>query len=216
MGDKMTLEQVRDWLRGKTFTSLEEAAANPCPTQAQMADAIDAHLNAAKGEVKPFGWVEADVVPSLLPDEEGFCADGIECMILRERNEHHTTPIYAYSVSSNAAQDAPDDPVAWTVIDSNGESSIGGWLDMRHYEAAVSFATLRKDHHYAFAYARPSSPDDVRDAKRYRKLRSLIDEADPISNEAATIRNITDDSINRGSECLNLYLDDMDAREGGE
>jgi hypothetical protein len=42
----MTLEDVRDCLRGKTYKSMEEAAANPMPSLNQMADAIDAHLSA--------------------------------------------------------------------------------------------------------------------------------------------------------------------------
>lgn len=65
-------------------------------------------------------------------------------------------------------------------------------------------------------YAHPAPPDVVRDAERYRKLLALMDESDPVSNETSTIRNIIDDLINLGSECLNLYLDARAAREGGE
>ena len=54
-----------------------------------------------------------------------------------------------------------------------------------------------------------------RDAERYRKLLALLDAAEQVSNEASTIRNIIEDSIGLGSECLNLHLDAM-AKESGE
>ena len=46
-----------------------------------------------------------------------------------------------------------------------------------------------------------------KDAERYRKLLDLLDEAESVSNEASTIRNIVDDAINLGSGFMNLHLD---------
>ena len=48
-----------------------------------------------------------------------------------------------------------------------------------------------------------------RDAERYRKLLMALDAAEQVSNEASMIRNIIEDSIGLGSECLNLHLDAM-------
>lgn len=45
------------------------------------------------------------------------------------------------------------------------------------------------------------------DALRYSELCRQLDAADPVSNEASTIRNIVDDSINLGSGCMHMHLD---------
>jgi len=50
------------------------------------------------------------------------------------------------------------------------------------------------------------------DALRYRELCRQIDDADPVSNEASTIRNIVDDSLNLGSTCMHIHLDDAIAK----
>lgn len=41
--------------------------------------------------------------------------------------------------------------VAWTVVDSSGESSIGGWSDMQNFEQSKKIASVREGHRYAFA-----------------------------------------------------------------
>jgi len=50
------------------------------------------------------------------------------------------------------------------------------------------------------------------DAWRYRELCRQLDAAEPGSNEASTIRNIVDDSLNLGSTCMHIHLDEAKAK----
>lgn len=53
-------------------------------------------------------------------------------------------------------------PVAWTVVGPDGETSIGGWHGMGSFEVIKTMAVLRKGHRYAFAYSMESvSPEEA-------------------------------------------------------
>jgi hypothetical protein len=73
----------------------------------------------------------------------------------------------------------------------NNEKAWSAWLVLQN-----ELAALRKEN------------EGLRVASgRYIELCRQIDTADPVSNEASTLRNIIDDAINLGSECLHLHLD---------
>lgn len=65
---------------------------------------------------------------------------------------------HAWQAAQTATADGSSEPVAWTVVDPGGKSSIGGWQDMSTHGFWKETVVLREGHDFAYAYAGGVAP----------------------------------------------------------
>ncbi len=88
-------------------------------------------------------------------------------------------------------------PVAWTVLDAAGRSSIGGWQDMATYRAEAHAGQLAAGHTVAFSISRADHESELNRIRGYEVDPLLAKQAE-LKEELARLRGV----VNELTECL--------------